>query len=445
MMEPSKKKMKLSLKKTKENAERFEFLNDVEFGEVCQPFQPKNTSYSTKWAVSNFESWKKKRNDSTKTSEKIPDDIFLRSAKDIDKWLAHYAVETRNYKGEPYPPKTLYQLICGLSRHAKVINPECPNFMDRNNPAFRRLWTSVDNVCRSLRANGIGAESKHTALITKEEENKLWEANALSLQSPKALLRTVFFTVGKFCCLRGGEEHRNLTISQFERLTDPHRYVYTENASKNRPGGVSQLRVENKKVTVVAVPSAGDRCPVFILDVYFSKLPAEAFRNDIFYVRPLEKVTKENLWFSAVPIGKNTLSTIVKTTCEEAGIVGKTNHSLRATGASTMFAAGVPERIIQEVTGHRSIEALHSYERTSTEQLGNVAEVLAAKENKQFDWNLKPEPKLPAREALTDRNMGGYTFLNCTVTVVQSAPLPSCNECLLKHLEPSSVLNPELS
>ena len=148
--------------------------------------------------------------------------------------------------------------------------------------------------------------------------------------------------------------------------SDPHQYVYTENASKNRPGGVSQLRVENKKVTVVAVPSAGDRCPVFILDVYFSKLPAEAFRNDIFYVRPLEKVTKENLWFSAAPIGKNTLSTIVKTTYEEAGIVGKTNHSLRATSASTMFAAGVPEHIIQEVTGHRSIEALRSYERTST-------------------------------------------------------------------------------
>ena len=108
-----------------------------------------------------------------------------------------------------------------------------------------------------------------------------------------------------------------------------------------------------------------------------------------------------------------------------------------------MFAAGVPERIIQEVTGHRSIEALRSYERTSTEQLGNVAEVLVAKENKQFNGNLKPEPKLPAREALADRNMGGNTFLNCTVTVVQSAPLPSCNKCLLKHFEPSSVLNPE--
>jgi hypothetical protein len=115
--------MKLSLKKTKGSSERFEFLNDVDFSEVCQPFQPKNTAYSTKWAISNFESWKKKCNDSAHTSEKVPDDIFLKPAKDIDQWLAHYVAETRNYKGEPYPPKTLYQLLSGLSRHAKAVKP----------------------------------------------------------------------------------------------------------------------------------------------------------------------------------------------------------------------------------------------------------------------------------------------------------------------------------
>ena len=40
--------------------------------------------------------------------------------------------------------------------------------------------------------------------------------------------------------------------------------------------------------------------------------------------------------------------------CEEAGIHGKKNHSLRATGASAMFRATVPEKIIREVTGHQS-------------------------------------------------------------------------------------------
>ena len=38
--------------------------------------------------------------------------------------------------------------------------------------------------------------------------------------------------------------------------------------------------------------------------------------------------------------------------CEEAGIEGKTNHSLRATGVTKMYLAGVPKKVIQERTGH---------------------------------------------------------------------------------------------
>ncbi len=46
----------------------------------------------------------------------------------------------------------------------------------------------------------------------------------------------------------------------------------------------------------------------------------------------------------------------------EAQIDGrKTNHSLRATGASELFQAGVPEKIIKERTGHHSLEALRTY------------------------------------------------------------------------------------
>ena len=35
-----------------------------------------------------------------------------------------------------------------------------------------------------------------------------------------------------------------------------------------------------------------------------------------------------------------------------------TNHSLRASGASTLFQSEVPEKIIQQITGHRSLNAL---------------------------------------------------------------------------------------
>ena len=55
------------------------------------------------------------------------------------------------------------------------------------------------------------------------------------------------------------------------------------------------------------------------------------------------------------------------TMCAAAGLEKKTNHSLRATGTPAMFHAGVPEKIIRDVTGHHS-NALHLYERPTLQQ-----------------------------------------------------------------------------
>lgn len=168
----------------------------------------------------------------------------------------------------------------------------------------------------------------------------------------------------KCFCLRGGLEHRNLSVSQLKRLTDPDRYLYLEHSSKNRPGGVDQVKLDHKSVTIVANSSVSERCPVFILDKYISKLPNAAIEKELFYRRPLPSIPKDvnDPWYVAVPIGKNVLAKMVSTMCDEAGISGKkTNQSLRVSGATSLFDAGVPEQVIQQRTGHRSIEELRIY------------------------------------------------------------------------------------
>ena len=61
--------------------------------------------------------------------------------------------------------------------------------------------------------------------------------------------------------------------------------------------------------------------------------------------------------------------------CSEAEISGnKTNHSLRATG---MFRRSVPEKLIQERTGHHCLEALCSYERLDEVQHNAVLTLLS--------------------------------------------------------------------
>ena len=385
--EPEKKKFKQTLDGP---GQRFHCIIEKELDSLVVAKPPVNTEYSTKWAVKNFDDWKHQRNATHSSDKTIPENLLESGSVDqLCHWLSLYVVETRNKQGQPYPPKTLYQLLTGLHRHALTINPHTPNFLDKNNRAFRKLHNVIDNHFKALRKEGVGNDSKHTEIITKEEENKLWESGVLGLAtSPKALLRAVFFYNGKNFCLRGGAEHRCLKLSQFTCCSEPdHHYIYTENSSKNRQGGFAQLRVENKVVPIFANSSAGDRCHVHILDTYISKLPEEVKGRDFFYARPLPAVPVDpkKPWFAPVPIGKNSLNTMLKDMCHEAGITGrKTNHSLRAIGASELFAAGVPEKIIKERTGHRSLDALHVYEHTTSTQHQAVSTILGSRNKVSF-------------------------------------------------------------
>ena len=71
----------------------------------------------------------------------------------------------------------------------------------------------------------------------------------------------------------------------------------------------------------------------------------------------------------------------------KVGVSGKTNHSWRATGASALFQAKVPEKIIQERTGHRSVKAVRLYERTTEQQHHQVSNILSSRMQQQpISW-----------------------------------------------------------
>ena len=99
-------------------------------------------------------------------------------------------------------------------------------------------------------------------------------------------------------------------------------YVYTENSSKNRAGGLAQMRVKNKTVPIVAVPESGERCHVAVLDAYLGKLPPEAYEKDNFYVQPATSNDPSRPWFTGNPVGKNSLNNIVKEICRAGNIGG---------------------------------------------------------------------------------------------------------------------------
>ena len=156
---------------------------------------------------------------------------------------------------------------------------------------FRSLRNVCDAVYKRLHSKGIGVDTKATPLLSKNEEDILWERGILSLDNPTGLFNAVFYYNGKNFCLRGGAEHRNLRVSQLSRKTniidgkEVSCYVYTEYGSKNNQGGLASLNQRNK--TVKQYETDSKRCHVKILDKYLEVLHRDtALGIDAFYMQP---------------------------------------------------------------------------------------------------------------------------------------------------------------
>ena len=282
-------------------------------------------------------------------------------------------METRQACGKLYPPKTLYALLCGLLRVARSKGSTL-NFLDKSDVRFKDLHLTMDSVCSQLHSKSIGAVRKSASVITYADEDLFWERGVLGLDNPRSLLYTTFFYVGLHFCLRGGQEQRDLSIHQFTRtppdisIYGEHTYYeYTEYVSKNNQHRFKNIHSSNKVVKAYAnVESC--KCVVKILDLYLKKLPSEP---KAFYLRPVSSIPKvpDKPWFINSPVGINTLNSILSTISQQADVNTQyTNHSLRATSATRMYLKNVPEKLISEKTGHRSLTALRVYERTSCVQ-----------------------------------------------------------------------------
>ena len=226
--------------------------------------------------------------------------------------------------------------------------------------------------------------------------------------------------------MRGGSEHRDLRLSQIQQTENG--FKYTENSLKNRSGGLAQLHLKNKCVEIYRNLEAGDRCHCRILDLYISKLPSEAKDKDLFYVRPMEKTNssiptyERSVWYYSIPVGRNKLAQMVPEICKLANISGhKTNYSLRATGATELYEAEVPEKIIQERTGHRSLECLRTYERTSDKQHQAVSNILSSTSQSSYHAQIaKLDPsnhQLSTQTTPTPGQLSNMSFAKCQVNI----------------------------
>ena len=195
----SSKKSKLQLKETQEK--RF-VTPEKDLQTYQKSFCPENTKVNTRWALNNFAEWQKDCNE-RHPEDTCPDGVLLTDdRKVLALWLQRYALSTRKKNGEKYPPKTIYLLLCGLQRHMREVKEKPFNIFDREDADFKLLFNTCDNYFRELRVDGVGVEARPTEVLTREDEERLWDTGVMSPDTPKGLLNAVFSIMTKtLCCV----------------------------------------------------------------------------------------------------------------------------------------------------------------------------------------------------------------------------------------------------
>ena len=76
-------------------------------------------------------------------------------------------------------------------------------------------------------------------------------------------------------------------------------------------------------------------------------------------------------------LAEDSAARILRDACKQVGIIGVSTHSFRRTALTQMSNAGIPLRVIQEISGHRNLEQLQKYLEVSDSQVLGAAATLA--------------------------------------------------------------------
>ena len=76
------------------------------------------------------------------------------------------------------------------------------------------------------------------------------------------------------------------------------------------------------------------------------------------------------------PLPRASADLILRIACKQVRIKGASTHSFRRTALTNMSNANVPIRVIQQISGHKSLTALQRYLEVNPEQVKNAIAVL---------------------------------------------------------------------
>ena len=381
---------------TKTVSRKFKSISNSELKSLKTNVMKKRSYNKMLWGVRAYQDWRIAKISNPATYDILIDEANLENLKELRKDVFIYAISrfipevVKVKDGTDYPGKTLYEMVVSIQRY---LNENNVSWKILEHVEFKEVRTVLDNVMKDRASRNIGLVRKQAEYIPLDYEDKMWKEGVLGEEFPDQLRDTVLFLLGINLALRAGDEHYNLRHDSiekpsqlsFERDASGIRcLVYREDCvTKTNDGGLGTLKKERKVVWIY--PSKDSvRCPVRLVDKYVSLCPevTPKTKKHNFYLRSLEKVNPAQ-WYGEQVLGRNSIVKVVGKLLKSANLNGYfTNHSLRRTGTTRLFHAGIDRKLVKEFTGHTS-DAVDKYQITSEMQRREISEVVHGDKRQQ--------------------------------------------------------------
>ncbi|XP_008200258.1 zinc finger MYM-type protein 3 isoform X2 [Tribolium castaneum] len=249
---------------------------------------------------------------STKYAKPFKTEILQLTADELNYSLCLFVKEVRKPNGAEYAPDTIYYLCLGIQQYlfenGRIDNIFC-------DPYYEQFTDSLDEVARKF---SVLYNDSHY-IVTRVEEEHLWESKQLGAHSPHVLLSTLMFFNTKHFNLTSVQEHMQLSFSHIMKhwKRNPNQPGVTRvPGSRNvllrfyPPQTAIQNNTRKKKVYEQQENDENPlRCPVKLYEFYLSKCPESVkTRNDVFYLQPERSCVPDSpVWYSTTALPQEAL------------------------------------------------------------------------------------------------------------------------------------------
>ena len=319
---------------------------------------PKNTSLATDFWVRSFQQYNEGKTESI--------DFKTCSKPALADLIEGFYSHMRKKDGTKYTRNSYMSARAALQRYLTSIRIDVNLY---SSPEFQRTNKLLDGLLKSKKRLGEEPAVQHKASINDGDWDRLlrYFSDILVTRDPRKLTYYSWFHITSKFCLRGGEIQCRLTKDDLVLTTVDGKEVFklhTGFMSKNHQGGTGGS----------AFASSGciqDEIQVRVIKLYLQRLNPDLDRLFQRSKVPAGSLIGDTVdtWYMRSPLSHNLLQGFMKEISKAARVSQQyTNHCIRATTVVHLKQAGIEDRKICEISGHKNPNSLAVYDKTSPAQ-----------------------------------------------------------------------------